>query len=60
MNQVLRTLESAKILKEASQVLAASEATEGMTFGEMLEQSWGNATPITDVCHMPAVSVHLE
>lgn len=40
MNLVLRKLKSAKILKKASQVLAASEATEGITFGEMLELSW--------------------
>lgn len=60
MNLVLRKLESAKISKEASQVLAASEATEGITFGEMLEQSWQNLTFIIDICHMPAVNFHVE
>lgn len=43
-----------------SQVLTASEATEGITFGEIFEQSWQNLTSIIDICHMPAVSFHVE
>ena len=47
----LRKLESSKISKEAPQVMAGSEAPEGMILREMLEQPWQK--PHIYHIHMP-------